>query len=85
MLTRDAASGATFLDPLLTSSSGAVRIRALAYFAKTQSESQLEQLLQSYLAKSSYYYDVVCWLDRFLYAPSLLRAKFRDDLDSYLS
>lgn len=84
-LTRDAGSGATFLDPLLTSSSGAVRLRALAYFAKTQSEPQLEQLLQSYLAKSSYYYDVVCWLDRFLYAPSLLRAKFRDDLDSYLS
>lgn len=77
-LTRDAGSGATFLDPLLTSSSGAVRLRALAYFAKTQSEPQLEQLLQSYLAKSSYYYHVVCWLDRFLYAPSLLRAKFRD-------
>ena len=64
------------LEPLLGSKNTGIRSKVLVYFIKMCSKEELEQLLLRYLQRSSYFYDVVCWLDRILYAPPLLKDAF---------
>jgi hypothetical protein len=58
-----------------------VRLRVLAYFIEKYSVEELERLLERYFQRYSngetYYYDVVCWLDRVLYAPTRLKETYR--------
>lgn len=61
-----------------------LRIVALAYVVSTRSEDQLVELLNRYQAQSSYYFNVVCWLDRVLYAPPPLKEAFRRSLEAML-
>lgn len=53
-----------------------VRMIVCAYAVKTLSIAQLEKLLDSYLSKDRYFYNVVFWLDRVLYAKLPLRRYF---------
>jgi hypothetical protein len=61
------------LEPLLASEVREVRLLATAALAAwwggADESKRLEEILAAYLDRPSYYYDVVCWLDGFLYAP----------------
>lgn len=72
------------LEPLLTSKNDSTRIKVLAYFVKKYSEEELNSLLSVYLEGSKYYYNVVCWLDRVLYAPPPLKEMFVRELEAKL-
>ncbi len=56
------------------------RAVALHYLSARLNEEELKQLLDESLTKQSYYYNVVAWLDRLLYAPQLLKEMFNRDL-----
>lgn len=57
-----------------------IRIYALSYLANKLSDEKLSELLNNYLAGTIYYYNVVCWLDRILFAPSIIRRFYRKNL-----
>jgi len=61
-----------------------VRVYAVALINKIQTIKENQELLKKYTTKESYYYNVVCWLDRILYAPSPLRKKFEETLQTIL-
>jgi len=69
-----------FLEPFLTDEKEELRLSALAYLVKRYSEGDLENLLGRYTSQKPYYYDVVCWLDRILYAPSRLKEMYQRKL-----
>ena len=70
---------------LLYSDRGDLRIRGLAFFARTRSRQELVDLLNGYPTGSgTYYYDVVCWLDRILFSPEPLRDEYLRRLRSKL-
>jgi len=50
--------------------------------ALCSNDAESERLLREYTSRESYYYNVVAWLDRLLYAPPLLREAFRRQLIS---
>ena len=41
---------------------------------------ELRALLEQCVRRESYYYNIVAWLDRLLYAPSLLREMYLREL-----
>jgi hypothetical protein len=75
----------TILEPLVKSSQETIRVLAVAFAVRRLPTSEIEPLLTDYLTPSSYYYNVVCWLDRILYAPEPLRSAYKSELDSKLS
>lgn len=63
------------------------RFSALAYLAKKLSEDNLIEFLEQYpLAEGFdfYYYDIICWLDRIIYAPSPIKEYYHSYLDEFL-
>jgi len=64
---------------LLRHSNNSIRVKAISYLVERLSPTQLEAVLDGYL-EPPYYYNVVCWLDRVLYAPSPLRELFLTEL-----
>jgi len=67
---------------LLRDGNEANRVRALYYFSTRLQIAELEGLLDEYIREKDYYYNVVTWLDRLLYAPSPLRDMFARDLEA---
>ena len=65
---------------LLDGKDDARRVRALYYFFSHLQREELETMLEEYLSKDIYYYNVVTWLDRVLYSPSPLREVFVKEL-----
>ena len=65
---------------MLRSRNEAVRIRGVTALLHTFLDNDLRQLLQEYLSLDTYYYDVVTWLDRIIYAPGPFRARYRGEL-----
>lgn len=55
---------------------GGLRLRSLAWLSKRLEKGDLENLLRAYVESGTYYYDVVTWLDRLLYATPRLRESF---------
>src|SRR5207245_10401369 len=72
---RQPAKSAEVLHPYLHSANEAARVSIAAYFVETYSPAELEALLDRYTAEESSYYNVVCWIDRALYAPESLDRK----------
>ncbi len=68
------------LSALLYSKADEIRLLATAYVVKTRSRQKLVPLLKRYLSGETYYYDVVCWLDRVLYAPKVLAQGYKKKL-----
>jgi hypothetical protein len=68
---------------LLQTENATNRLNAVFYFLKRFEDRQLEAMLKTYLKNDSYYYNVVCWLDRVLYSP--LRDAFRRELERRFS
>jgi len=56
------------------------RVMATRYLVKKCSREELVELLKNYESGGSYYYNVVCWLDRCLYAPEPLKRAYMDEL-----
>jgi hypothetical protein len=69
------------LGKLSLQESAAVRVLAVACLRRLATSEDLERFLEWYLTKRPYYYDVVCWLDRVLYAPEALRQAFERKLE----
>jgi len=65
---------------LFYSKNDEIRLLTTAYATKTWNRQQLELLLKKYLSSETYYYDVVCWLDRILYAPRNLSQGYKKKL-----
>lgn len=72
------------IKPLLYHSRDGVRLKTLAFFVKRFTEEELEALLTEYTQATHYFYNVVCHLDRVLYAPPPLRELCRQDIESEL-
>jgi hypothetical protein len=72
-----------FVEPLLRSKRDDVRVLAVALLAEKLSRDDLESLIVKY-RQGSYYYNVGCWLDRVLYAPTPFREVFRRRLAAKL-
>lgn len=68
------------LYPLLFNDEEHLRVKVLAYYSYKFSEDQLKLLLEDYANRESHYYNVVCWLDRILFAPEFLRQSYKKSL-----
>src|SRR5262249_1554860 len=84
LLTRDSVTEAALLESSLNDEDDNVRLTVLAYFMEKRSDQELEQLLERYTSQSGYYYDVVCWIDRVLWSPRMLREMYRHQLKNRL-
>lgn len=70
---------------LLKSGSEGIRLASAALLAEIFEWAHgLEVLLNGYLEESTYFYNVVCWWDRVLYAPEPLRGAYRRLLTAQL-
>lgn len=58
---------------LLLAESGDVRVAAVRFLVASSTQGELLELLEEYLSQRTYFYNVVCWLDRHLYSPAELR------------
>jgi HEAT repeat protein len=81
---QDVAAMSEFLEPLLQDENDIVRRKVTAFFAKKFTEEELENLLGRYTSQPNYYYDVVCWFDKILYAPTQLKLLFTRKLEDEL-
>ena len=81
---RESAATQDFLERMLLENSDVVRRKSVAFLAAANEEVDLEKLLHRYIAQPTYYYDVVCWLDRILYAPAQLKEMFIRQLETEL-
>ena len=68
------------MSTLLCSKNDEIRLLAAAYAVKTWTRRKLVSLLKRYLSGETYYYNVVCWLDRVLYAPGDLAQGYKKKL-----
>lgn len=57
-----------------------IRLLALAHLLRVSSRDFLRATLIAYVARDTYYYNVVCWLDRVLYAPEPLQSGYKHQL-----
>ncbi|MGD0946860.1 MAG: hypothetical protein ABSA52_05465 [Candidatus Binatia bacterium] len=73
-----------FVEPMLGSKRDDIRVLAVAFLAEKLSRGDLESLMVTYREGLYYYYNVGCWLDRVLYAPSPFCEVFRKRLASKL-
>jgi HEAT repeat protein len=69
---QDSAEVMDLFAELLESESATDREKALYFFSKRLDEKSLSALLEGQFDKGTYYYNVVTWLDRLLYAPEPL-------------
>jgi hypothetical protein len=70
---------------LLFNTKEQVRLDALAFLAHKLSREELESLLKEYpTIQNFYYYNVVSWLDRILYAPGNLSDDYAAELKQRL-
>ncbi len=68
---------------MLYGSEEAIRLDALAYMGQKLSLDRLQELLEEYPRADGfdfYYYDVICWLDRLVYAPEAIAESYRTTL-----
>jgi hypothetical protein len=56
------------------------RAWSVAYLARYCEADELQQLLDDYIRTGTYYYNVVTWLDRILYSPSVIRQVYEKQL-----
>ena len=71
----------TFFRAQLLDESTDNRMRGIYYLWRKLSPPELERLLGDYPGDGTYYYDVVTWLDRLLYAPGVLKDMFARELE----
>ena len=67
-------------EGLLFNSDSDVRIAAAIFLGETLEKAEAEELLDRYVESETYYYNVVTWLDRFLYAPDFALCAYRSQI-----
>lgn len=70
----------TFFEELLDDEKDKNRLRSVYYFSKSLKDEELAQILKVQFDNGTYYYNVVTWLDRLLYAPAPLKEFFVREL-----
>jgi hypothetical protein len=65
---------------LMTNEKDEIRVLGVALYSLNTNDLGLSAVLDEYLARGTYYYNVVTWLDRLLYAPEPYGAAFRKEL-----
>jgi HEAT repeat protein len=78
---QDSGEVSVYFRGLLNDESESKRAQAVRYLSKKLGTAELEELLNEYPGNETYYYNVVTWLDRILYAPSSLKEMFTRDLN----
>lgn len=68
------------VEPLLKNENENIRAMVLYYLANRSQKEYLEDLLSRYIGQPIYYYNVVCWLDRILYAKQPIKDVFINKL-----
>lgn len=71
------------LELLLHHTSGDVRRVGVACALTCCDDGDLEDLMDRYTSAGRYYYNVISWLDRAVFAPSYLREQTRKDLAAF--
>ena len=66
--------------PLLNAENSDIRLDALALLTTDICEPDLELALDRYVEEGTYYYNVVVWIERCLFAPEPLRGVYRAKL-----
>jgi hypothetical protein len=61
-----------------------LRLKGLALLVQLVEKNNLEEILNEYLNQRTYYYNVVTWLDRYLFAPGRYGEFFQKQLVSTL-
>src|SRR6266571_1945970 len=65
---------------LLSNKRTEIRVLGVALHSLSTDESGFSTMLDKYLVRETYYYNVVTWLDRVLYSPEPYRDAFRKEL-----
>jgi len=63
----------SILEKNLLDENESKRQKALSLIVENSTDEDLRQLLERYISRDTYYYNVVCWLDRYLFAPDPIR------------
>jgi hypothetical protein len=58
------------------------RLEAVRYLATVLSRQRVEAFLQQYVQADRYFYNVVCWIDRVLYAPGEFAEAYERELEN---
>ncbi len=66
----------SLVEKNLLSNNSEIREICISYLIKNLEEEKLLSLLDRHLNEKTYYYNVVCWLDKCLYAPPKLKEVF---------
>lgn len=77
---REKRTGRDIVKSLLWHDDEDVRRAASAYFAAVADRGELSEMLGFYLDSGRYFYNVVVWFDRMLYAKGALRTHFKQRL-----
>jgi hypothetical protein len=74
------------VEKLILNTNEDIRVITVAYLMKALGHRRvkLEQILDKYLENQTYYYNVICWLDRILYAPRKFNELYRKQLSAKL-
>lgn len=71
------------IEILLKNDNEFIRSQAILFLIDKLPRDELVNLLANY-PKDTYYYNIMCWLDRVLYAPLSLKQVFREKLENEL-
>src|ERR1022692_3941794 len=74
-----------FLKELLSHEDADLRVGAVGQIRKRVDNDRLADLLQSYTELGTYYYNVVVWLDRLIYAPPPISSHYESELERKLA
>ncbi|WP_196523071.1 DUF4062 domain-containing protein [Nostoc commune] len=77
LMNEDKLKVSKLLEPMLNNENQFLRVQVLVYFIRNCSTDELEQILSRYIKKPQYFYNVIYWLDRILYAPSPIKEMFK--------
>ncbi len=75
----------TAIQPLISDPNPGTRVMALAWMSTSYTTQELEEFLENYPRRDTYYYNIVCWLDRFVYCPIPVKSIFIDQLSESLA
>jgi hypothetical protein len=78
---QDSTEAKVYFRRLLDDDSETKRLQGLQYLSKRMDREELTAILEGYPGEKKYFYNVVTWLDRLLYAPPALLEMFVRDLD----
>jgi hypothetical protein len=74
------ADGVDKLKALLNHGVDEVRVAAVARLASALDRDELQTVIDAYVQQERYFYNVVVWLDRLVFAPEPLRVRFAEQL-----